>query len=282
MTLSSFLLVLVSAVMHATWNFFTKKSKEDKISTLWVGWLIAGSIATPIALLVADLSNASLAWLPLLVMTVVVHAMYLYMLGWAYSLGEMSLIYPIARGMGILLTVSIVLFTGMEDIPAKGLLGILVLVFGIILVSIKRARDLEKRSAMIIAAMVGCCTAFYTIIDKISVLHIDPPLYIALMFLLSPLLIAPYMLTKMRTQTFAVLRRYKAYSAMIGLVSMTTYLLILYALRSSSTPYVAALREISIVLVAILGICVLKEERNKRKLTGIAMIILGAAIIKLS
>jgi drug/metabolite transporter (DMT)-like permease len=102
------------------------------------------------------------------------------------------------------------------------------------------------------------------------------------MFLFSALLISPYMLTRMRRQTLAVLRNHKLYSAMIGMVSLITYLLILYALQDSSTPYVAALREVSIVLVAILGMTVLKEERNKRKIGGVAMIILGAAIIKLS
>lgn len=282
MTLSAFILVMISAVMHATWNFFTKKTSEDKIATLWFGWLAAGVITFPIALITCDLSNLSHNILPLMTLTTIIHAMYLYMLGWSYSLGEMSLIYPIARGIGILLTVCIVLFTGMEEMSAKGLFGIMVLVIGIIFVSIKRFRDLEKRTAMIVAAMVGCCTALYTVIDKISVLHMDPFLYISTMFLCSALLIAPYMLTRMKKQVASVVMKQKFYSAMIGIVSLSTYLLILFALQTSSTPYVAALREVSIVLVAILGMTLLKEERNKRKIMGIGMIIIGAAIIKLS
>ena len=90
------------------------------------------------------------------------------------------------------------------------------------------------------------------------------------------------MFTKLRTQTLVVLKNHKFYSAMIGFVTMFTYTLILYALQSSSTPYVAALREISIVFASILGILVLKEEGNKRKIMGIAMIIIGAIIIKLA
>jgi uncharacterized membrane protein len=282
MDFASFSLILVSAVFHAFWNFFTKRAKGDKISILWAGWLIAGTIMTPISLMVCDLSTASTSWIPFLLLTTIVHAMYIYMLGWSYSLGEVSLIYPIARGIGILITVSIILFSGMESISAKGLFGIIILVLGIVFISIKRFRDFEKRMAMVVSAMVGCCISFYTIIDKISIIHIHPLLYISLMFLFTPLLIAPYMLSKMRVETMLVLNRYKSYSAMIGFVSLITYLLILFALQKSPTPYVAALREISIVFVAILGIYFLNEERNKRKIIGIALIILGAMIIKLS
>ena len=85
---------------------------------------------------------------------------------------------------------------------------------------------------------------------------------------------------KLRAQTIAVWHKHKLYSAAIGLVSMLTYLLVLFALQTSQTSYVVALREISIVMGSILGMWVLKEESNKRKLLGIIVILIGAVIIK--
>jgi drug/metabolite transporter (DMT)-like permease len=280
MDLSSFLMILLSATIHASWNFFTKKSLANKIVTLWFGWLIAGAIMTPVSLLFTQTESISSDWVPYIVLTTFVHAMYVYLLGWSYTLGEMSLAYPIARGIGVLFTVIIVVFTGMEVVSPNGVLGIFALVLGIVLIAIKRIRDLEKRNAMKVAALVGCCTAFYTIIDKISITYIPPFFYISVMFLCTSLSLLPIMLLRLRTHTLVVFRSHKRYCAMIGLLSLFAYLLILFALQKSPTPYVAAVREISIVFGSILGICYLKEERNKRKLIGIATILLGAIIIK--
>lgn len=279
---TSFLMILLSATIHASWNFFTKKSLANKIVTLWFGWLIAGLIMTPISLLFTDTETISLSWLPYIILTTFVHAMYVYLLGWSYTLGEMSLAYPIARGIGVLLTVVIVVFTGMEKVSPNGVIGIFALVLGITLIAIKRIRDLEKRNAMKVAVLVGCCTSFYTIIDKVSIVYIPPFFYISAMFLCTSLSLMPIMIFKLRAHTMVVWREHKSYCSMIGLSSFSAYLLILFALQKSPTPYVAAVREISIVFGSILGIWLLKEERNKRKLLGIAMILFGAIIIKMA
>lgn len=279
---SAFALVLLSAVMHAAWNFFTKTATAHRISMLWFGWLIAGLITLPLAITVTDLSQISMDWLPYIVMTAIVHAIYIYLLGWSYSIGEMSLIYPMARGFSILLTLILVLLLGMDSISTKGFFGICMLASGILLVCIKRIRDLEKRVAMKAAILVGICVSTYSIIDKMSLSLIPPLFYMSVMFVTSPLLLTPVMLRKFGTQTKLVWHKYKLYSTMIGVVSLLTYYLILLALQNSPTSYVVALREVSIVFGSILGIWLLKEERNKRKLLGIVVILLGAIVIKTS
>jgi len=280
MNTAAFSLVVFSAIMHASWNFFTKRAAANKIATLWLGWLIAGLCTLPFAIYITDFSNFSLVWLPYIILTGVVHALYLWLLGHSYSIGEMSLIYPMARGFGIMLTVCIVLSTGLDSVSTQGLIGIMLLASGIILVAIKRVHDLEKRAAMKAALMVGCCVSGYSIIDKMSIEHIPPIFYISIMFVVSTLMLIPVMVRKLRAQTIAVWHRHKLYSAAIGFVSMLTYLLILFALQTSPTSYVVALREISIVLGSILGMWILKEESNKRKLLGIIVILIGAVIIK--
>lgn len=282
MTSSAFALILLSAIMHAAWNFFTKTTTAHRISMLWMGWLIAGCITLPFAIYFTDFSTFSLAWFPYIILTTIVHALYIYLLGWSYSIGEMSLIYPMARGFAILVTLTIVTLLGLDSISTKGFLGICMLASGILLVCIKRIRDLEKQAAMKAAIMVGCCVSCYSIIDKMSLSHIPPLFYMSIMFITSPLLLTPIMLKQFRNQTILVYKKYKIFSGMVGVVSLLTYYLILLALLVSPTSYVVALREISIVFGSILGIWLLKEERNKRKLLGIVVILLGAVIIKTS
>jgi uncharacterized membrane protein len=278
----SFLLILFAAMLHASWNFFTKKSTANKTAILWVGWIIAGFSMLPFALFTVDLSKASLNWIPYLLLTGIIHLLYLYLLGHSYSIGEMSLIYPISRGLSIMLTVFIVLVSGIDVISVNGSIGVLILSSGILLVAVKRVRDLEKREAMIAASKVGICISLYSILDKLSVQIIPPFFYITMMFVITSTLMIPIMFTKFKTQTILVIKRYKIYSGLIGIVSFFTYLLILFALKDSPTPYVVALRETSIVFGSILGIWVLKEEKNTRKLIGIVMIMIGAVVIKSS
>lgn len=278
----AFSLIIVSAVMHASWNFFTKRSTANKISMLWLGWLLAGLFTMPYAIYTTDFSGASHIWIPFFVATTIAHALYIYMLGHSYSIGEMSLIYPMARGFGIFLTLIIVLAIGLDSISPQGFFGILLLASGIILVCIKRINDLEKRTAMKAALLVGCCVSSYSIIDKMSLEYIPPVFYMSLMFVLSPLSMTPIMVKKYAAQTKLVISKYKFYSFTVGLVSFCTYLLILFALQDNPASYVVALREISIVFGSILGIYFFKEERNKRKLLGILIILLGAVVIKTS
>jgi uncharacterized membrane protein len=280
MNTAAFSLVVFSAVMHATWNFYAKKAVANKICMLWVGWMIAGALTFPFALITTDFSGVSWEWIPLIILTGLVHAAYLITLGHSYSIGEMSLIYPISRGFAIMLTVCIVLSVGMDSISPRGAAGILMLASGIVLVAIKRFHDLEKRAAMKAALLVGCCTSGYSIIDKISISYIPPTFYISIMFVTTGIMLLPLIRGRLKAQAIMVIKHHKLYSSAIGLVSMCTYLLVLFAMQTSPTSYVVALREISIVFGSILGMWILKEESNKRKLIGIIVILLGAVIIK--
>ena len=81
METSSFFIILFSAMMHAGWNFFTKRSTANKIAVLWLGWIIAGIFTFPIAYFTSDFSGFSPDWVVYFIATCVTHAVYLYMLG---------------------------------------------------------------------------------------------------------------------------------------------------------------------------------------------------------
>lgn len=282
METSSFFIIVFSAMMHAGWNFFTKRSTANKIAVLWLGWIIAGIFTFPIAYFTSDFTNASPDWVIYFIATCVTHACYLYMLGHSYSIGEMSLIYPISRGCGIFITVLVVTILGVDQISSGGLLGVIVLASGIIMIALKSAKDLEKQEAIKAAAKVGICVSMYSVVDKLSVAKIPVAFYMSVMFMLSPVILIPIMFKQLKAQTIVVLQRHKTTSALIGLVSYFTYLLVLYAMKNSPAAYVVALREMSIVFGSLLGIWLLKEEKSARKLAGILIIMIGAILIKIS
>jgi uncharacterized membrane protein len=277
-----FLLIILSAMLHAGWNFFTKKTDANKISILWFGWVVAGIVALPFAIISTDFSFFDSSWIVYLILTGIAHAAYLYTLGMSYNIGEMSLIYPISRGLAIFFTISIMLLFKLESISAQGALGVMFLMLGIISVAIKRLRDLEKRAVMLLSVRTGVFISIYSIIDKMSLNHIPPLFYITMMFVITPLILLPIVMNRVNGHTWLVIKRHKIYSGAIGLVSFFTYYLVLLAMKTSPATYVVALRETSIVFGSILGMWVLKEESNRRKIIGIVAIMLGAYIIKTS
>lgn len=282
MNTSDFALIILSAMLHASWNFFAKTSAADKIATLWFGWLVTGITMTPVAIYLTDFSSFSWKWIPLFVSTGIVHAIYLYLLGSAYKIGEMSVIYPVSRGIGVLLFCTICFAIGIESIGYDGFVGIFVLVTGIMLAALKNLRSLEKSEVVKLSGKVGLCISCYSIIDKLSVSHIPSIFYMSTMFIISPIILAPIMVTSLKEETKNVITNYKLYSSAIGMVGFITYLMILIAMKASPASYVVALREISIVFGSVLGVWLLKEECGKRKIIGVILIMIGAYIIKAS
>jgi uncharacterized membrane protein len=277
-----FLIVIASASMHAGWNFFAKTSRACKIATLWLGWLIAGFITLPFAIFITDFSGFNSSWIFLFSLTIIAHAFYIYLLGMAYSIGDMSLIYPISRGVAIFCTVCVFIICGVEDVSSMGMMGILMLLLGITLIAFKRLRDLEKRNVLIVAAKTGLCISIYTIIDKFSIEQIPPTFYMSLMFVLTPIFLTPFIFAKYSAQLKYVIKKNKIYSGCIGLVGFTTYLMIMFVLTRNTASYVVALREVSMVFGSVLGIIVLKEEVCIRKCLGIVVIVIGAYLIKIA
>ncbi len=277
---SDFLFLLLSAFMHAGWNFYAKKSKANKVALLWLGWVLGGIIMFPIAVYITDFSQLDWRWVALLCATVCVHASYLYTLGSCYNIGEMSIIYPISRGIAIFITITTMQIFNLEEISSRGAVGVVSLIVGIGFLTIKRFRDLERRAIMINAAKVGVFVSLYSMIDKFSLYYIPTFFYISTMFLMTGAILAPLIWTKYKKHAVVVLQEYKAYSASIGIVSFTTYYMVLIALDSAPASYVVALREVSIVIASILGMWLLKEERSKRKIIGIIIITVSVWVIK--
>lgn len=282
MNSTAFSLILFSAIMHSLWNFFTKRTLINRVAMLWLGWLLAGLAVLPIAIYYTDLAKFTWHWVYLILLTGFFHALYLFALGWAYSMGDMSMVYPISRGIAIVCTISIMLGLNLEQISKFGAFGIFLISVGIMLVALKKAKDLNSKLAVTSACLVGLCTTGYVIVDKFSLQHMPPLFYICSIFLSTTILMFPIMVRRLRPQLEIVIKRHKLFSFSIGAVTLITYLMILYAMTIAPTSYVVALREISIVFGSILGMWILGEERTIRKIVGIIIIFIGTIILKLA
>jgi len=281
MTTPVLLLVLLAALCHAGWNFAARRASGN-FGILWLGICIASVCMTPIALFVArdtgwETIPTPTAWV-CVVATGVIHAVYFVLLARAYEGGDISVVYPVARGSGIGVTAVLAgLFLG-EEIGLTGGAGIALISVGILAMGWPR-RD-GPRPNLIMALAVGATIPAYSVIDKVGVSLVHPVVYVWLMFVQSALLTAPRALRRHGDQLRRALGSYLRPALIVGLGSMTTYLTILFAYRLGPVSYIVAARELSVVVGAGLGVAFLGERLTGTKALAIVAIALGLVALK--
>ena len=288
MSFQGLVLVLLASLIHATWNMMVKSSK-DKIAFFWLALMVSLVVYLPPLLWM--LPNLPFQWSgwPYVVATGVLHALYFLLLGKAYSAGDLSVVYPIARGSSPLIVLIGAMILLGEYPTTQGWLGILLVVAGAFLlhaplVSLPRTLEGFRNTwgpASKWAILTGFSIATYSLVDKIGVSLVHPFLYIYLMFFLSALLMTPFALGSWRE---SVVREWRegAYRVLaVGVMFFLSYGMILMALRIDPVSYVVAVREVSIVFGATLGVFVLKEGHVRSRLSASAVLAAGVVLIGL-
>lgn len=282
-------IVLTSAFFHAGWNYLLKKS-ERKIAFIWSFLLVFVLLYFPVFL--ASLPEDAIpvkGWL-CIAATGIFHGIYFWCIGGAYQRGDLSLVYPLARGSGpLLIPILAMIFLGEEVSPA-GMVGIALIVGGIYCVHLRSFSGIAflapfralKGGASLWAFFTGISIACYSLVDKVGVGLVFPPVYIYLMNLIAWLMITPWVLIREREELKAEWRNRKGSIMVVGFLSGFTYLMVLFALQMSKVSYVAAVREVSIVLSAYFGIVWLGESHGRQKLAGAVFIAAGVVAIGLS
>lgn len=279
-------IVLVAAFLHAGWNFLAKKSRK-KIAFIWWFILTALIVYAPMFFYFrSELVISSTGWLCILA-TGILHAMYFWFMGGAYERGDLSLVYPLARGSGpFFVPVLAVLFLG-EKLSLPGVLGIALVVGGVYIIHLRsfflksffEPFLASRGGASLWALLTGATITAYSLVDKVGVSLVYPPVYIYLMFVIVLLLLSPYVLAKERPALKREWQLNKGFIVIDGLLVLLTYMLILFAFRLSKVSYVVAAREVSIVFSAILGVVWLREKNAPQKLAGAVLIALGVVFI---
>ena len=283
MTGFALILVLAAATIHASFNFMAKRAGgSDATTFVWLGTIVSIVAFTPFAIGACLLQKPVITAVTLLFIAVsgLLHVSYCLTLQRAYKVGDLSLVYPIARGTGPLLaTLGAILILGERPgLIATG--GIALLALGIFQVTGVGRRATVRGKATYLAAayalLPAVFTASYTIWDKycMGVLMVSPIFYLWFNQVVRGVVLLPYAL-RHRTQVKEVWQSYRKEAISVGVLSPSGYVLILFALTVAPVSYVAPAREISILIAAILGKRLLAEGEAGHRLLGAAAMTIG-------
>ena len=281
MPAAALVLVLAAAILHSGWNALTKRAR-DQFAFLGLAVAVGSAVFLPVTLVALPPGGVPPGAWPYVVATVLLHALYFWALGRTYRSGEFSLVYPVARGLGVAL-VPLLAVVFLDERPSTaGAAGIALVVVGIVALQwVGRARTgarVRLGPGTGWALLTGLTIAAYALVDKAGVGHLHPVPYIGLMFLGSALLLLPAVLRgaeRFRREWTANWRAIVAASAM----TLTAYLLVLFAFRLSKAGYVVAAREVSIVISVAIGRLWFGEQNLAPRLAGAALVLAGVVCL---
>jgi drug/metabolite transporter (DMT)-like permease len=225
-----------------------------------------------------------------IVATGILHTFYFFFVGSSYERGDLSLVYPLARGFGPFWVPILAVVILREQLSLPGVIGIAFVVVGIYAIHLKSFSfktlfepfTAIRSAASIWALLTGCTIAAYSLVDKVGVKSVHPAVYIYFIFLIPLILLTPYVLIKERKALKPEWQINKGPIMVVGFLVVFTYLLVLFAMQTSNVSYVVAVREVSIVFSALFGIIWLGEGHRRCRLIGAFLIALGVAFIGLS
>jgi drug/metabolite transporter (DMT)-like permease len=273
-------LALAAAALHGTWNVMVKVS-GDPLRTFRRATLAAGAAATVSlapALAIFGRPTVSVTAVGLCVLSSVLETIYLVLLSLAYQRGELSAVYPIARGSAPLVAVVVGLVLLGEHLAVPQLAGVALLLGGILAVTVSQAGG----RATLPALLTGLTIASYTSVDRLGVRLTAPWFYAWLLFTLMAieLPIAIGIASRFIGRAEAVVTPGWGKSIVIGAFMWAGYFLVLWALSLAPLAVVAPVRETSIVAVAAWGVWRMHERRSLvMKLSGVVATLLGIVLL---
>jgi drug/metabolite transporter (DMT)-like permease len=260
-------LALLAAGLHAYWNVRLKES-GDPLALAARALPLGTLLFTPlVGLLWWSAGRPGLPWQGwvLVVISVLLELAYVHMLSAAYNRGDVSSVYPVARGSAPLLAVVAGLLLFQERLHPLQLAGVAALLAGIWLARPPRS----QRASLALGLLIGVCIAAYTAIDSRGVRLGPFWLYTWSMFALLSVALVPSRGS-----------RPVAGAPLVGVLVVGSYALVLAALSLAPLALVAPLRESGVVLVALWGVLRLGEgERARLKILGAVAVVIGAALL---
>ncbi len=280
------MLVMLSACLHVVQHVALKRAR-DRASFIWWMWLWASLLFLPIPILFWQ-SGSALVWI-ILAASACFEAVYYLAMAKAYKTGDLSVVYPLARGTAPLLILIWSLLLLQERPTSGGVLGIGLIICGLCVINLsgpdawREMRSSLGRAAPRWALLAGLCISCYTTMDKAGVRLLAPLLYTYLAMAMTFAWLTPATLRAVGWQGLLAEWRVSRFNSVIaGFTAMAAYMLVLYVMQlGAPASYVGAVREISVVLGAVAGVVFLKEQGTVARLLGSALIAAGVAMIAL-
>jgi drug/metabolite transporter (DMT)-like permease len=284
MSLGVLSLVLAAAFAHAGWNFLAKGA-EGGAAFVWLAALAGTLIYLPVVAIVhaGTADQFRLEAIGLMAGSGVLHSVYFVARQRGYATGDLSLVYPLARGTGPLLSgAAAIAFLG-ERPSALALAGALTIVAAVLSFVVRPGDSLAQGTGAAIgfALMTGVAIASYTLWDKhaVGTADLSPVVYNWGSQLVVVLILTPNVLRGDRLR--AVWSGSRGRAVGVGVLSPLAYVLVLYALARAPVSVVAPARETSILIGTLLGTTVLAEGDTRRRMLTAGAILLGVTALAL-
>ena len=272
MSATVFALVLVAAAMHAAWNAIVKVS-GDRLVMMGILTGVGGVAGLGLIPFVA--TPAPEAW-PYLALTTAIHAGYYLFLLLAYRAGDLSQVYPIARGGSPLLLALLSWPVLGEALSTEQLIGVGLISLGIASLAFGRG----DRRSLLFAAATSCTIAAYSATDAVGVRLSGSPLgYIAWLFALDGLMMAGFTLWRRGMVVLHVFRADWWRPVVGGLLSVAGYAIVVWCYGNGLVAPISALRETSVVFAAVIGSVFLGEGFGARRIAAASIVAAGIVVM---
>lgn len=290
-TLASVLLVVLASVIHATWNLLAKQAASVGAVFVFAYNLVSCLAYAPWVLYLlihGDPMVWSFSGLRVVLLSGIIHLAYSLCLQRGYQVADLSIVYPVARGTGPMLSsIGAILILG-EAPTGQGILGLVLVIAGIGLIAtqgkISVLRRPGGRRGVEWGLVTGGLIASYTVVDAYAVklLAIAPVMLDWFANMMRFFLLAPVVIANPRRALIAM-RGVWWLAIGVGLLSPLSYILVLSALRSGAPlALVAPMREMSMMVGALLGLLILRENVGPWRLVGCAVLICGVIVLSSS
>ena len=281
-------LILLSALLHAVWNFLAKNSLDKYVFSWWMK-LFEFLIYLPVGIyLLASSTISNVGWL-IAIISGLVHTAYWILLSASYTHGDLSIVYPISRSAPITVTLLAVLFFG-ERLSLSGIAGILTVMLGVYILSID-SLELKRLThpfsslrnlGVVLALLTALSVTAYTLVDKSGADYFHPLLFVWTEKWIS-IIPFTFLVTFSRRQRVPKEWRRNRWSIIAaGFLSPLSYAMIVFAMQSIQVSYIVSIRQVSVVFGVILGGTILKEENIRIRLLSSILIFTGLFLIGVS
>jgi drug/metabolite transporter (DMT)-like permease len=274
MPTTSLVLALCAAFVHAGWNLLLSRARDSEAATAVA--LAAGALAfAPVA---AATWQVGARALPYAAGSAALELVYLGLLARAYQEGELSVVYPVARGSSPLLILIFSLVVLGATLDSAAIVGICLVAGGVVLV--RGSGEVARRRDLRMALAIGAAIAAYTLLDKQGLEHAHPLSYLELVVALPALVYVPLLARKRGVA--ALQAELNGASIAAGLGMFGAFGLALAAIRlapSDSLAAVQAVRETSVVIAVVLARLLLGEQVTRLRLAGAVTVVAGVAAI---
>ncbi len=271
--------------MHACWNTLLKSSPDKNLETALAN-LFTSLLSIPL-LIYFGLPN--LLSYPYILLSVLLHVIYFYLVASAYRFGDLNLTYPVMRGLAPIMTLLFGFLLLRESIATEMAIGVLLISSGVILLGLRKTNTSQDHvKALIFACGNAIVIATYTITDGIGVrLSQNAWSYVSLLMFLNGLCLASFTLWQRRSSsvlsnTILYLKQRGTYPLIGGACIIGSYSLALWAMTQAPISLVAAIRETSVLFAFLFGATYLKESMSFARTLGILGICAGLILIRIT